>query len=340
MNNTILIIDDDPISLKQAEFTLKKHDYICSKASSGAKALEMLEYNVPDLILLDVEMPDMDGFEFLNIIKKDEDLKEIPVLFLTGDNSRETEARCFKEGASDYINKPFSADVMLQRVKHTLELEAYKKKMKSKLSSQVMVTEYQLMQNEKLTQEVIEAMSYAVDAKDKYTSCHSARVRQYALMIAKKLEKSEEEMFRISCAALLHDIGKIGIPDSIINKPSKLTDEEYNLIKTHTEIGAEIANRISSIPEIMVGARWHHERWDGKGYPDKLEGNDIPEIAQIIGAADSYDAMTSRRSYRGLCPQSYVREEFVKNRGTQFAPEIADIMLQIIDEDVDYELHE
>ncbi len=135
---------------------------------------------------------------------------------------------------------------------------------------------------------------------------------------------------------LLHDVGKIGVPDAIINKPARLTEPEYDVIKTHTVMGAKILNNINEMPELVTGARWHHERYDGSGYPDGLKGTDIPEQARIIAVADAYDAMTSRRSYRDRLPQATAREELVSGRGTQFDPVFADIMIGMIDEDSDY----
>ena len=139
---------------------------------------------------------------------------------------------------------------------------------------------------------------------------------------------------------LLHDVGKIGVPDAVINKPGKLTDEEFEKIKTHPERGARILQNIEEMPKLAIGARWHHERYDGKGYPDGLSGEEIPEEARIIAVADAYDAMTSNRSYRGIIPQDVVKGEFEKGLGTQFDPRFAAIMLEIINEDVDYKLHE
>ena len=138
---------------------------------------------------------------------------------------------------------------------------------------------------------------------------------------------------------LLHDVGKIGIPDSIINKPSKLTAEEYEVIKTHPITGVSILSKTEEMPRMTIGAHWHHERYDGGGYPDGLSGEDIPIEARILAVADSYDAMSSTRSYRGILPQSTVREQIEKGKGTQFDPALAEIMLQIIDEDGDYNLH-
>ena len=187
---------------------------------------------------------------------------------------------------------------------------------------------------------MVRALANTIDAKDAYTNGHSTRVAKYSMMIAKRMGYADEELEKLYYAALLHDIGKIGVPREIINKTSKLTDEEYEIIKTHPGIGANILNEVSEIPDIAIGARWHHERYDGKGYPDRLIGIEIPELARIIGVADAYDAMTSKRSYRDILSQDVVSNELLKGKGTQFDPEIADIMLQLIKEDEDYTMHE
>jgi len=194
--------------------------------------------------------------------------------------------------------------------------------------------------SEKLLIEVTQALATTIDAKDTYTSGHSRRVAEYSKRIAELLGKGEKEQNEIFFIALLHDIGKIGIPDEIINKRDNLTKEEFDQMKKHPEIGYEILKNITTMPNLEIGVRWHHERLDGKGYPDGLSGDKIPEYARIISVADAYDAMTSNRSYRKYLPQDVVRNELVKGSGTQFAPEIAEKMIQIIDEDTEYKLHE
>ncbi len=191
-----------------------------------------------------------------------------------------------------------------------------------------------------LSVEVMEALANTIDAKDKYTNGHSIRVAKYSRMMAEKMGLESDACENIYYMGLLHDIGKIGVPNEIINKPSRLDDKEYNIIKTHPGIGYDILSKIKSKPELMRGARWHHERFDGRGYPDKLSGKDIPLESRIIAVADAYDAMTSNRSYRQYLPQDTVRAEIAKNSGTQFDPEITEYMLMIIDEDKEYVLHE
>ena len=192
----------------------------------------------------------------------------------------------------------------------------------------------------RLFEQTATALVNAIDAKDKYTHGHSSRVAEYSRKIAEELGKNERECEEIYYTALLHDVGKIGIEYRIINKEGKLTDEEFEAIKQHPVFGNQILSSISEYSYLSIGAKHHHERYDGKGYPDKLKGEDIPEIARIVSVADAYDAMTSKRSYRDPIPQQKVREEFVKGAGTQFDPEFARIMLHLIDKDSEYTMKE
>lgn len=196
-----------------------------------------------------------------------------------------------------------------------------------------------LESKERLSREVMLALSKAVDAKDHYTNGHSSRVAEYAKEIAKRMGKSEKEQEEIYELGLLHDIGKIGVSKEIINKEGRLTDEEFDEIKKHTITGWEILKTITEIPWLSKGARWHHERYDGNGYPDGLKGKEIPEEARIICLADSYDAMTSKRSYSVPKSQKEVRDEIVRCSGTQFDPDIAIYLLEMIDEDTEFKLH-
>lgn len=191
-----------------------------------------------------------------------------------------------------------------------------------------------------LSVEVMEALAHTIDAKDEYTRGHSVRVAKYSRMLAERMGLSSNECEDVYYMALLHDIGKIGVPNEIINSTSRLTNDEYAVIKTHPGVGYDILAEIKSRPDLSIGARWHHERFDGKGYPDGKKGDEIPFYARIIAVADSYDAMTSNRSYRKYMEQDKVRSEIENNAGTQFDPDIAKCMLEIIDQDTDYVLHE
>ena len=191
---------------------------------------------------------------------------------------------------------------------------------------------------DQLNTNIIRALSYTIDAKDRYTSGHSQRVADYSLAIAKRMGKSEADQKIIYYAGLLHDVGKIRVSEEVINKPAKLTEEEFNQIRIHPVSGYHILKDIHEDIRIAYGAKYHHERYDGKGYPNALEGENIPEIARIIGVADAYDAMASNRSYRDALPQEIVRSEIEKGKGKQFDARIADIMLQMIDEDTNYDM--
>ena len=192
----------------------------------------------------------------------------------------------------------------------------------------------------RLFAQTAEALASAIDAKDPYTKGHSSRVAEYSRKIAELAGKDEQDCEEIYYAALLHDVGKIGVSRTILNKNGKLTDEEYQVIKEHPNIGAQILSSISESPYLSIGAKSHHERYDGKGYPEGLKGEDIPEIARIIAVADAYDAMTSSRSYRGTIPQQLVREEFIKCLGTQFDPVYGKLMLHLIDIDAEFQMKE
>ena len=191
---------------------------------------------------------------------------------------------------------------------------------------------------DQLNTNIIRALSYTIDAKDRYTSGHSQRVADYSLAIAKRMGKSEADQKIIYYAGLLHDVGKIRVSEEVINKPARLTEEEFNQIRIHPVSGYHILKDIHEDIRIAYGAKYHHERYDGKGYPNALEGENIPEIARIIGVADAYDAMASNRSYRDALPQEIVRSEIEKGKGKQFDARIADIMLQMIDEDTNYNM--
>ena len=206
------------------------------------------------------------------------------------------------------------------------------------ISYEMGYADYIVSKERKLLDQMTKAFSHAIDAKDTYTGGHSERVAEYSRMIAERMGLGSSKVEQIYQMALLHDIGKIGVNDAILRKPSRLSDEEYNTIKIHTTKGSEILKYITERPELTIGARWHHERYDGTGYPDGLRGEAIPLEARIICVADSYDAMTSDRSYRRLLDQNTVRSEIEKNIGLQFDPAAAKCMLDIMSEDKDFSL--
>lgn len=204
----------------------------------------------------------------------------------------------------------------------------------------VMEQQILIEKTEHISDQLVHTLSKTIEAKDQYTKGHSTRVAQYSVMIGEKYGYDKQKLKQLEYAALLHDVGKIGVADTIINKPGRLTDEEFAEMKKHPVIGSEILSEISEIPDVAVGARWHHEKYDGTGYPDQMKGEDISEISRIIAVADAYDAMTSNRSYRDCLDQEVVRKEIERGIGKQFDPEFARIMLEVIDADTEYRLHE
>lgn len=337
-NPHILVIDDDTMNLTVAGMILREAGFQVSCAPSGAKALSMLWDQQTDLILLDVHMPGTDGFAVMRILNAHPDYRTIPVIFLTADNEKDTEIECFRIGAADVIVKPFVAEIMTARIKRVLQMSQLQKHMREEVAKQTAQAEERRRKVERISTQVMRVLAKAIDARDPFTQGHSMRVAKYAQELALRAGCSFEDQRMIYQMALLHDIGKIGLTDAVINKQGKLTASEYELMRQHPVAGAEILQGMTDFPQMAVGARWHHERFDGNGYPDGLRGTDIPWPARLLAVADAYDAMTSVRSYREPLPQDKVRAEIVRCSGTQFDPGYARLMLEIIDEDTEYKL--
>lgn len=320
----ILVVDDSVTNLKFVESVLKDI-YKLILVKSGEQAIKYLAENSVDLVLLDIIMPQMDGFEVYERIRQLENNVQVPVIFLTADVDVESEIKCLKMGAVDFIKKPFVPEVMVNRINRILRFEDLNKHLEELVAEKT-------NQIEQLSFETISTIAGIIEAKDSYTKEHSVRVAEYSALIAKKAGWRDEDIQNLKYIALLHDIGKIGIPDSIINKPAKLTAEEFNIIKSHTTIGGDLLKDIETIADVGAGAKYHHEKFDGTGYPCGLIGNHIPAVARIICIADSYDAMNSKRAYRDRMDIKDIRRELIEGRGTQFDPEYLDIFMQILDE--------
>ncbi len=248
------------------------------------------------------------------------------MIFLTADESSGAESRGLALGAMDFIRKPFVPEILLLRVQHMIELVT----LQNQLSFEV---KKKTEENRQLLIHVVESLASAIDMKDIYTRGHSGRVAEYSKRIARRAGYSEFRQEEIYMMGLLHDVGKIGVSDTIIRKPESLTDDEFREIKKHPGMGARILDNIKEDPDLSVAAHYHHERFDGKGYPDGITGFDIPEVARIIAVADAYDAMSSDRSYRKKLTDEQIREQLIGGKGTQFDPKFADIMIEIMEED-------
>ena len=328
----VLVVDDDPV-IRTAASQILGMNFDVTSCATGEDALSMTSKLRPDAVLLDIGLAGMSGFEVLSRLKEDPEVRDIPVIFVTGEDSADIESSGFRNGAADFVKKPFAPEVLTQRTKRVIELYHLQSGLKSEVDRQQ-------MRSERLSLEMMMALAKTVDAKDHYTNGHSNRVAIYSAELARRMGKSDAEQQQIFRMGLMHDIGKIGVSEDIINKPGRLTDEEFEQIKRHTIIGSEILSSITEMPDLATGARSHHEKYNGSGYPDGLAGKDIPEAARIICCADCYDAMTSTRTYSTPMPQEKVRAEFIRCSGTQFDPEAAACMVQMIDDDKDYLMNE
>ena len=334
-----LAIDDDEMCLELLKnIFAEEADVICH--TSGEDGLSWLENHSVDLILLDFRMPGMSGFDVLHALHNDSRYAEIPVVILTGDIDAELESDVLISGATDFIRKPFIPEVVRLRVHKIIKLEYLQKSLHLAVQEQTALAEQRLQESQQMFDQMTTVLAKAIDAKDFYTSGHSERVAKYSREILKIYGGDAAAQKKVFYMGLLHDIGKIGIPRQIITKPSKLTEEEYTIIKQHTSIGYQILQSILVFPELAIGAQCHHERFDGLGYPSGLKGEEIPLLARVLAVADSYDAMTSKRSYRNALPQKIVKDELRKGKGTQFDPRFADIMISMIEHDHDYNMRE
>ena len=336
MDERVVVVDDDAIILKQANMVLAEAGFKVTCLKSGRLLMDYIAVNPVDILLLDIRMPEMDGFETIRALREWESVNSrdaLPVIFFTANEDSDSEAKGLSLGALDFIRKPFSSEALKLRVRNLVDLI----KLQRDLHHEVKLKTAEL---ESLSLHVVHTLAKTIDAKDSYTNGHSERVADYSREIARRYGYDEDRQEEIYMMGLLHDVGKIGIPDTVINKPGKLTDEEFGMIKKHPVTGAEILTTVSEMPKLVTGARWHHERYDGRGYPDGLKGEEIPEEARIIAVADAYDAMTSHRSYRDIIPQEHVKSEIEKGMGSQFDEKFARIMLEMIAEDTEYKMHE
>lgn len=335
----IMIIDDAPLMLEMLRDILVEHGSDVVVLSNGETAIEEAERVPPDLILLDIEMPGMDGFQVCEQFKLHPELREIPIIFLSGYNDGEVKVKAFEHGAVDYITKPFYIAEVEARVGAHLKIC----QLNQKVEFERMVAE-KVKEISEAQQATIFALATLAEHRDEDTGAHLKRVQEYCRLLAMQLGKdssyadviTEDFICCIGCAAPLHDIGKVAMSDGILLKPGKLTADEFEMMKGHSVIGAEnlqsVYNNYSDNAFIGMGieiALYHHEKWDGSGYPDGLVGRNIPLPARIMAVADCYDALCSDRCYRKGFPHEVVREMIMKESGTHFDPEICRAFLAL-----------
>ncbi|MCM1039749.1 MAG: response regulator [Roseburia sp.] len=343
--NIILVVDDDKTNLTLAQKILLPY-YRIAASNSGMAALKYLENNRPDLILLDINMPEMDGFEVMEKLRQQEATKSIPVIFLTADNLAETEVRCFQVGAMDYVAKPFVPDILLSRVAKTIELEQYRNNLENMVKEQADKITENARRISMIQDSVIIGMANLIESRDGSTGKHVKNTQTYVRMIASELhrrnlfpvELTDGYIQDLCKAAPLHDVGKIKVPDSILQKPGKLTPEEFDAMKLHTTYSRKIIQTIIGDVEdehyvriVEDIAMYHHERWDGTGYPTGLAGDSIPLAARIMSVADVFDALYEERVYKPpIRPIERIMQIMSEGRGTQFDPVIIDVFMEML----------
>ena len=326
----IIAVDDEVGILDSLNVFLTKSGYSFVGISDPMEAIERVKSEHFDLMLLDFIMTPIHGNQVVEEIRKFN--KDLYILLLTGHKDLapplETIRRLDIQG---YCEKSDKFDQLLLLIESGIKAIAQMQEIKE-INEKLQATYEEL---EKAYLESIETLRYTVEAKDTYTRGHSDRVSGYSYLIGKYLGLPEDDLKRLKLGGLFHDIGKIGVPDSILLKTDKLTDDEYSEIKNHPSIGAHILSNASMFQDIIPIVKHHHERYDGKGYPGKLQGEDIPYLARITAIADTFDAMTSKRAYRGPLPIDVVKEEFEKNSGTQFDPKLVPVFLDILNNHYD-----
>ena len=326
----ILAVDDESGIIDSLSIFLKRSGYSFTGMTNPVEAIERVKNEHFDLLLLDFIMTPLHGDQVVEEIRKFN--KEIYILLLTGHKDLapplDTIRRLDIQG---YCEKSDKFDQLLLLIESGIKSVEQMRQIKA-INEKLADTFKQLEQS---YMESIQTVRYTVEAKDTYTRGHSDRVSEYSVLIGKKLGLSEEDINRLRIGGLFHDVGKIGVPDNILQKNGKLSDDEYSEIKNHPTIGAHILSTASIFKDILPIVKYHHERYDGRGYPERLQGEKIPYLARITAIADTFDAMTSKRSYRDAMPIAVVKDEFRKCKGTQFDPNLAECFIEILETQYD-----
>lgn len=321
----ILIIDDTSEYIDMLEEVLL--EYEVHGATDGKSGIELAKKILPDTILLDINMPDINGYEVCRRLKKDRVLKAIPVIFLTANDGCDFEEIGFEVGAVDYVSKPFNSTLLKARLKTHVNLYTLQSNLQEEVDSRV-------EEITKLSAEMILVTASIAELKSKETGLHLKRVSKISGKLASFLGQNEDEIEMIEMAAVLHDVGKVGIPDNILNKPTSLDKNEWSKMKTHSELGHELLSKSEFVLMRYAAkiALEHHERWDGSGYPNGLKGNDISFVGRIVAVADVFDSLLDVRVYKEAWSSQKVKKYFEDMNGTQFDPEVTAVLLENFDE--------
>ncbi len=333
----IMVVDDQPVNLRLMETMLGQQGYSVRSFPRGRQALAAATQTPPDLILLDISMPEMDGFEVCRRLRSEASLAAIPVIFLSGLDGEEDKLSAFESGGFDYVTKPFGFREITARIETQLRMRELQAKVETQNHELEQIVEAQVREIAEGQMATIFALAKLADSRDHATGRHLERVQMLCRILAMELSPSPAYSHIITArfvqniyhASPLHDIGKVAIPDSILSKRGKLTTQEYEVMKTHAALGAEtlalVLERHPANSFVRMGieiARSHHERWDGTGYPDGLEGTDIPLSARIMAVADCYDALVSERCYKEAFPHEESMEMIARGSGHGFDPEV------------------
>ena len=275
----VLVVDDEPDCSAVLADLLLHAGFAVDTVDNGEAAVVSVRRQPPDMVLLDIDLPGINGFDVCRIIKQDEATRLTPVVLLTGLAGREHRLSGIEAGADDFLSKPCDSSELTARVRSLTQLKRYTDELES-------------------AESLILSLALTVEARDKYTEGHCDRLARYAVAVGRKLGLSSDELSALRRGGLLHDLGKIGIPDAVLLKPGRLTRDEYELVKQHTIIGERLCMGLRSLASVRPIIRQHHERLNGSGYPDGLRGDDISVLAHIIGIVDGFDAMTTARPYR------------------------------------------
>lgn len=336
---TILIVDDSALNRMVLIEILGKENYTFLEAENGQQAVELLDCHPEvDLLLLDITMPEIDGFGVLEIMNQYHWIEETPVIMISAEDSYTFVERAYDLGASDYITRPFDARVVCRRVSNTLMLYAKQKRLVQMVAEQV-------YEKEKVSNTMISILSHIVEFRNNESGLHVVHIRTITELLLRWLRKktdryplTEADISLISTASALHDIGKINIPEEILNKPGRLTKEEFDIIKTHSAVGEHMLRQIpfnQNEPLVKIAreiCRWHHERWDGRGYPDGLKGDEIPISAQVVSLADVYDALTSERCYKAAFDHETALNMIVNGECGAFNPLLLECLMDGADQ--------
>lgn len=346
MKQQILIVDDSMMN-RELLAAILEDDYRILEAKDGQECLNILYENKGDiaLVLLDINMPVLDGFEVLRAMNENQMIEDVPVIMISSDDSEEAIRRSYDLGASDYVNRPFDARIVYRRVMNTIKLYSKQRRLVQMVSEQIQKREHNTSVLVGVLSQIVEFRNGESGDHVRHISMITEMLLEHLLKMTSKYNISPEEKENIPLASALHDIGKIAIDERILNKPGKLTEEEFAIMKTHSMQGAEILDKLDnykSEPLIHTAyeiTRWHHERWNGQGYPDGLKGDEIPISAQIVSMADVYDALTSERCYKKAFSHETAIQMIQNGECGAFNPVLIECLTEIQDELKNYTQH-